>query len=309
MAFVLLGLCMALLRKRDGNLSSIHRSMQNKHSELCACLGIEGRQAVSRSHLPVLLGKVAVGAFERLLFARYGIELEPGERPWFAADGKELRGSIEKGDKRGEAIVQVVRHGTGEVAAQTYYNGQKESEKTYLKGLLEQSGLHGEKITMDALHLSPAMTGLVEGEKGTFIIGLKENQAALAAEMRAASQHLPALQQMETLEKGHGRIDKRCYRHYNIVDCHFDGRWEKARFKSLFKVTRERNELKSGKASQETSYYISNAEPVADGQYFHAIRGHWGVETNNHVRDVTLKEDRLRSKKTNSQGQWPPQGH
>jgi predicted transposase YbfD/YdcC len=303
LAFTLFSLCIALLRKRDGNLSSLHRSMQNKHSELCACLGIEGQRAISRSHLPVLLGKVCRAAFERLLFAHYGIELKPEERLWFAADGKELRGSIEKGDKRGEAIVQLVRHGTREVAAQTYYNGQKESEKTYLKELLEQSGLHGHKVTMDALHLSPSMTELVAGKEGTFIIGLKDNQAALAAEMSAASQHLDALNQMETLEKGHGRIEKRHYRHYDISDCHFDGRWEKAEFKSLFKVERERNELKPGKVSQETSYYISNVEPVADEDCFHAIREHWGVETNNHLRDVTLKEDHLRSKKTILSGQ------
>ena len=29
---------------------------------------------------------------------------------------------------------------------------------------------------------------------------------------------------------------------------------------------------------------------------FQAIRGHWGVEVNNHIRDVTLKEDKLITK-------------
>ena len=35
-----------------------------------------------------------------------------------------------------------------------------------------------------------------------------------------------------------------------------------------------------------------NYEELAD-----AIRGHWSVETSNHLRDVTFKEDALRSKK------------
>ena len=304
LAFVLLALCVALLRKRDGNLSSLYRSMKNKHSELCASLGIEGQRPVSRSHLPVLLGKVALGPFEKLLFAHFGIELAPEEQLWFAADGKELRGSIEKGEKRGEAIVQAVRHGTREVAAQTYYNGQKESEKTYLKELLEQNGLLRQKLTMDALHLSPAMTALVAGQKGTFIIGLKSNQAELSSEMQTAARHLKAIDQMETLEKAHGRIDKRCYWHFDITGCDFDERWGAAHFKSLFKVVRQREEIKSGKVSNETSYYISNAEPKQDRQYFNAIREHWGVETNNHLRDVTLKEDQLRTKKTVSQKPW-----
>ncbi|MGI8638810.1 MAG: hypothetical protein ACR2MG_02505 [Pyrinomonadaceae bacterium] len=39
-----------------------------------------------------------------------GIKLNGGERLWFACDGKEMRGSIESGAKRGEAIVQAVAH-------------------------------------------------------------------------------------------------------------------------------------------------------------------------------------------------------
>jgi predicted transposase YbfD/YdcC len=37
---------------------------------------------------------------------------------------------------------------------------------------------------------------------------------------------------------------------------------------------------------------VGNYEEISE-----AIRGHWQVETNNHIRDVTLKEDRMRSKK------------
>lgn len=34
-SFILLGITIGLLRNRDGNLSSIHRSMKNKNEELC----------------------------------------------------------------------------------------------------------------------------------------------------------------------------------------------------------------------------------------------------------------------------------
>lgn len=36
------------------------------------------------------------------MFKFYGVGLKETEKQWFAADGKELRGSIEKGDTRGE---------------------------------------------------------------------------------------------------------------------------------------------------------------------------------------------------------------
>ena len=38
--------------------------------------------------------------------------------------------------------------------------------------------------------------------------------------------------------------------------------------------------------------------PVLAQPYYEAIRNHWSVEVTNHIRDVTLKEDKLRTKKT-----------
>ncbi len=57
-------------------------------------------------------------------------------------------------------------------------------------------------------------------------------------------------------------------------------------------------ELKSkgGKQSGETSYYLSN-ERTKLSELCSAVRKHWSVETNNHIRDVTLREDQLRVKK------------
>jgi predicted transposase YbfD/YdcC len=40
-----------------------------------------------------------------------------------------------------------------------------------------------------------------------------------------------------------------------------------------------------------------------------AIRRHWQVETNNHIRDVSLREDQMRSKKRISSEQWQKSGH
>jgi len=41
------------------------------------------------------------------------VSLDEKERRWFALDGKELRGSIETGSRRGEALVQAVGTKTG----------------------------------------------------------------------------------------------------------------------------------------------------------------------------------------------------
>jgi hypothetical protein len=55
--------------------------------------------------------------------------------------------------------------------------------------------------------------------------------------------------------------------------------------------------LLSGKTSIETAFYISNGKYNEKEDYFGAIRNHWAVEVNNHIRDVTLSEDNLRTKK------------
>lgn len=298
LAFVLLGLTVSLLCNRDGNLSSIHRCMQNKNTELCWFLGIDNQVVISRSHLPVILKKVSLKAFEKLLFSVFGIDLTGKEKSWFCGDGKELRGSILKGDKRGEAIVQLVRQSDKTVLDQSYYSGKKESEKPCLNELITKSGAVSQKLTLDALHLSPQTTQLIEDAKGIFLIGLKENQKELLEDMKWSSIHLSPVNQGITVNKGHGRFEKRTYFHYQIEGEYFNQRWGKSNFQSLFKVERYRLELKTGKESLNTDYYISNGKYHPNEDYFKSIRQHWVIETNNHIRDVTLKEDKLKTKKT-----------
>ncbi|MCP3930333.1 MAG: ISAs1 family transposase [Bacteroidetes bacterium] len=298
LAFILLGLTIGLLRKRDGCLSSIHRNMMNKNAELCSFLGIENQKVVSRSHLPIVLQKVNLPVFEQLLFDNYAIELNKEEKEWFAGDGKELRGSIEKGNKRGEAVVQLVRHDDRNVLGQAYYNGKKESEKPCLQGLLCETGAINQKVTMDALHLCPSMTEPIVEAGGIYLIGLKANQEELLEDMKKDASFLKPLNQLVTVDKGHGRLEKRSYFHYDIGWEYFEDRWAKSNFQSLFKVERNRIILNTNKQSNETAYYISNGTPDETEDYFNAIRCHWSVEVSNHVRDKTLQEDDLKTKKT-----------
>lgn len=298
LAFILLGLTLGLLRKRDGKLSSIHRSMQNTNDTLCSFLSIENQGVISRSQLPIVLKSVCLNSFETLLFNSYGIELSPEEKEWFAGDGKELRGSIEKGDKRGDAIVQLVRHTDRNVLSQRFYNGKKESEKPCLRELIKTSGAAHQKITADALHLCPKTTELIAEAGGVFLIGLKDNQRKLLANVKGSISLLKPINQLVTTEKGHGRVEIRTYYQYDISGEYFDKRWHKTKFKSAFKVVRYRYDTATKKETTETSYYISNGKAiVGDHSFFHAIRKHWSVEVVNHIRDVTLREDDLTTKK------------
>jgi predicted transposase YbfD/YdcC len=303
LAVILVGVMLALLSHRDGNLSSIHRYLKNHYERLVEVLGVENKRPVSRSQLPNILAAVSVSVFNRLLFENYGIKLNELEQKWFAIDGKELRGSIEKGHKRGQAMVQAVSHEDLQVAAQDYYAGEKESEVPTVRKLLQESGLSKQKSSFDALHCQVATLEIITREGGRYVVGVKENQKELKKQICLAMENESCLMKIKTQEKGHGRIETRIYQFYDVLEMEKDARWKDCQIKTAIKVKRQRMELKTNKTSVEESFYVSN-EVGKYEELAHAIRGHWQVETNNQIRDVSLQEDRMRSKKRGYSKQW-----
>lgn len=284
-----------MLSNRDGNLSSIHRHLEFHHEQLLDFLGIEFKKCVSRSHLPIVLGKVSVSELDVLIFESYGIGLSEKQRRWFAVDGKELRGSIVSGAKRGEVVVQAVAHETGDTQSQTYYNGRKGSEVGAVRHLLEEQRLGGQKVSLDALHCKPKTLEMIAQEKGIYLVGLKKNQKELFNQMSEAVPILGVEYVGQSCETERGRVTDRSYQVYDITGIKVAERWSKSKLARLIKVERK-TVLGSGKGTKEMSYYLSN-QKGKEQQLCEAVRGHWQVEVNNHLRDVTLAEDDLRTKK------------
>jgi|SRR5215210_2359445 len=303
LAVVLVGVTLAALSNRDGNLSSIQRHLKNHYEKLAAVLGVENKQVVSRSQLPLILEKVAVQVFDKLLFESFGIKLSEGERQWFALDGKELRGSIKKGSKRGEAIVQAVAHENCQTVAQDYYAGEKESEVPRVRRIPEESGLASQRLSLDALHCKPLTLKIISESGGQYLVGLKENQKQLKKQITWAMENQAILLKTASREKSHGRIELRKYEFYDVLELAKDERWKACQIKTAIKVRREREALKSGKNSLEESYYLTNMVGNYE-ELAQAVRGHWQVETNNHIRDVSLREEEMRSKKRISKRPW-----
>ena len=303
LAVVLVGVTLAVLSNRDGSLSSIQRHLKDHYEKLAAVLGVENKRAVSRSQLALILEKVAFQVFDRLLFESFGIKLSEAERQWFALDGKQLRGSIEKGARRGAAVVQAVAHANCRTVAPDYYAGEKESEVPLVRKLLQGSRLASRKISLDALHCKTRTLTIMSESGGKYLVGLKENQKELKKQITWAMGNRAISFKIERQEKSHGRIESRGDEFYDVLELAKNDRWKDCRIKTAIKVSRRREELKSGKSSCEESYYLTNEvgnyeEPAQ------AIRRHWSVETNNHIRDGSLREDRMRSKKSVCKKQW-----
>ena len=299
-ALVLVEFVLALFCDRDGTMSSIHRHMAIFHDQVVSFMGIENapKKAISRAQLPVFLSKIDYEVFAYLVIKNTKIAFKIGEQSWYAIDGKELRGSIEAGSKRGEAIVQIVSHTTREVVGQGYYNGKKESEVPAVKALLEKTGVKKQKVTLDALHLKPNTLKLINKGEGKYLVGLKGNQQKLSEIAKLSSSSLPALYSRTDKDKKrkHGREEQRQYASYDVSKIDFDQRWEEVDFQTLIKVYRKRKVVKTGKQMYEISYYLSNIS-IKNMQtaydLFDAVRNHWQVEVNNNIRDTILKEDKL----------------
>jgi predicted transposase YbfD/YdcC len=97
-----------------------------------------------------------------------------------------------------------------------------------------------------------------------------------------------------TIDKGHGRLEKRTLRTTTLLTKHQD--W--VGLQQGFEVVRERTE--KGKTTVEVVHGISSLSPQrADAQrLLELTRGHWGIENQLHYRrDVTLGEDASRVRK------------
>ncbi|MBB5284256.1 putative transposase YbfD/YdcC [Rhabdobacter roseus] len=274
--------------------------MVNRFDALCSATQTWPESAISRAQLPLLLAKVDGEVFAQVLYAWFGLILSEEAKRWFTFDGKELRGSIQSGHQRGEACVSAQAHDSGQIVGQTYFNGTKESERPAVLRLLNDSGLCSQKITLDALHLTPKATKAIDGSKGVYLIGLKSNQAHLYRYcLCKCLTSKAAYERIDEPQRGHGRIDQRSYACHSLPANALAARWRKVGMGTCVAVTRTRNSLEGKPISQQTQYYVSNARPADQKEaeeLFDAIRRHWLLEVTHHYRDVTLAEDDLKTK-------------
>lgn len=102
-------------------------------------------------------------------------------------------------------------------------------------------------------------------------------------------------QQHVDYDKGHGRVEFRTVQTFIPPAGWLPPGWEPL-VKAVVKVTREVTHKRKGVAelSSETAWWVSTVCLDAE-QFQAAIRGHWGIENqNHHVRDVALFEDACR---------------
>lgn len=271
--------------------------MTNQFDSLLLATQLTGRKPISRAQLPLLLAKVNGSRFAQILFDWFGFVLDEEQKQWFSLDGKELRGSIQPGHSRGEVVVSAMAHQNRQVVGQQFYRGDKESERPAVSQLLNEQGLWGQKLSLDALHLIPTTLQSVHAAAGVYVVGLKGNQDHLYRHCICQSLFQRVdYERVDEPRRHHGRLEQRTYRCVQVGVPALAPRWRKAGLTTLVWVVRSREKL--GVVSEQVSYFVSNQQPGRQqdaDELFDAIRQHWTIEVMHHKRDVTLSEDDLRT--------------
>lgn len=188
----------------------------------------------------------------------------------------------------------------------------KTNEITALPELLRALDLAGCIVTTDAMGCQKKIAREIIEADADYVLALKGNHETVHKEVKAflddvALRHAaPAPPRMaddpvppvthavlETVDKGHGRLEIRCYHQSNHLEWFADrAEWEGLKSVGMVEAIRERG----GERSVDRRYYLSSL-PLDVELFAKAVRGHWGVENRCHwVLDVVMGEDASRAR-------------
>ena len=219
-------------------------------------------------------------------------------------DGKTLRHSFDHAS--GQAPIHVVSAWAGKnrlVLGQLKV-ADKSNEITAIPALLALLDLRGCTVTSDAMGCQKKIARQIIDQGGDYVLALKGNQGTLEADVAefftdARHREFAAIphQYTETVEKDHGRIEKRRYWLVAEIDwLRADHDWVGLRSIGMI----ERIRKIGAEVTTEVSFTI-NSLSGSVAKFARAARGHWGIENCvHHVLDVSFDEDDCRIRKGNA---------
>lgn len=163
--------------------------------------------------------------------------------------------------------------------------------------LLGKLVVEGHVFTTDALLTQRELAGEILNREGDFVFIVKRNQPQLYNDIEILFEPpRPRLKgeswaTAETLDAGHGRIERRRLQASTMLNEYVD--WPGV--EQVFQLERQVTEKKTGEVTIQTVYGITSlSEEEADaGQLLTFVRQHWHIENKSHwIRDVIFDEDR-----------------
>jgi predicted transposase YbfD/YdcC len=213
-----------------------------------------------------------------------------------ALDGKCVRRALNQGEAF-RVIVSAWATESGLLLGQRKVR-DKSNEITVVPELLRALELAGCIVTADAMHCQKDIAKEIIEADADYVLALKGNQSRAFEEVKsflddAVSRKDKDLVFLETVEKGHGRLEQRRYWQSQQIEWYEDRlAWEGLRSVGMVESVREIN----GKRTVERRYYLSSL-PAGIERFAKAVRGHWSIENQLHwVLDVVFGEDQARAR-------------
>ncbi len=220
-------------------------------------------------------------------------------RGGIAVDGKTVRGSHD-GERRAIHMVSVWATRLGLALGQEKV-AEKSNEIDAVPELLQALALKGCLVSIDAMGCQREIARCIRQMGADYLLAVKGNQESLEQSLveyfdagrlerlSASSGHL------ETVEKDHGRIERRRYwlaeNVFGLVDA---SRWQDCRQVGVVESVRDTGH---GKPSVERRYFITSASCNV-AEFAAAVRDHWQIENKLHWSlDVIFREDACRVRK------------
>ena len=169
----------------------------------------------------------------------------------------------------------------------------KENEIKAAPRLLEAIDLRSKVVSGDAMLAQRQLSSQVVEGGGEYVWAVKKNQPQLREDIATlfADEDVPENgAAAETVDKGHGRIEKRSLRASTGLNDYLD--WPYVQ--QVFQVERRFEYVKEGKTTHERVYGITSLgiDQATPQRLLEIVRSHWNIENGLHYRrDETLRED------------------
>lgn len=175
----------------------------------------------------------------------------------------------------------------------------KSNEIPAVRELVELLDVEGTIITADAMHCQKETAEAIIKNKADYVLQLKANQKSFYEDVYAmfddkymdTTNKADEYEIFETIEKSHGRIEKRTCYVLNNIEFFTDYLADWKGLKKIFAVKREVE--KDNKKTSEMSCYLSSKNTSAE-ELLSYTRNHWQIESMHHILDVTFNEDRCK---------------
>ena len=182
----------------------------------------------------------------------------------------------------------------------------KSNEIPAVRELIEMLDIEGIVITADAMHCQKETAEIIVKNKGDYVLQLKANQGKFYEDVYAMfdEKYMDTVDKdceyeiFSTIEKSHGRIEKRTCYVLNEIEFFTDYIAEWKGLKKIFAVKREIE--KHGNKTTEISCYLSSKNTTSE-KLLSYTRNHWEIESMHHILDVTYDEDRCKLLKQKAQ--------